>query len=145
MPDVPPADGLSGELDAGIERREVPGPGDRPRSRIWARYPEILGEDPRLHACAFAYLSDLNPMSAIGDAYPEAIPDDQVMAVSLDHAIWFHRPLRADRWLLLDLEGHGFVGTRGLSTGLAFSPDGTHVATIAQEGLFRDRRKRKAP
>jgi acyl-CoA thioesterase-2 len=60
------------------------------------------------------------------------------MTASLDHAMWFHRPVRADRWVLLDLDGHGIIRTRGLSTGHVFTPDGLHVATIAQEGLIRE-------
>lgn len=140
--DLAAPEGLVGELDAGAERRDAAGAADRPSSRIWTRFPAPLADDPRLHPCALAYLSDLNPMSAIGSAYPEPVPEEEVMAVSLDHAIWFHRAVRADDWILLDLEGHGFVGTRGLATGLAFSQAGVHVATIAQEGLFRDRRRR---
>ncbi len=139
---VPDPDGLAEEFDAGAPRRDMPHEPGHPSSRIWARYPETLTDDPRLHAAALAYLSDLNPMGAIGDAYPEKIPDEEIMAVSLDHAVWFHRPVAADDWILLDLEGHGFVGTRGLATGHVFSRDGAHVATIAQEGLYRDRRRR---
>lgn len=139
---VPAPETLTGEYDAGAERLDVKARDDRPRSCVWTRYPISLPDDPRLHACALAYLSDLNPMAAIGDAYPEELPEEEVMAVSLDHAVWFHRAVRADDWLLIDLEGHGFVGARGLATGLVFAPDRTHVATIAQEGLFRDRWRR---
>jgi acyl-CoA thioesterase-2 len=64
-----------------------------------------------------------------------------VMSASLDHALWFHRPGRADDWTLLDMTGQSFVGSRGLATGLMFSADGTHLATIAQDVLLRDRRK----
>ncbi len=52
--------------------------------------------------------------------------------------MWFHRPARADDWLLLDMDGHGILRTRGLSTGHVFTADGMHVATIAQEGLIRE-------
>jgi len=62
------------------------------------------------------------------------------MGVSLDHSLWFHRPVRADAWLLLELASHGLAGTRGLATGAIFGPDGAHAATIAQEGLLRRRR-----
>ena len=64
------------------------------------------------------------------------------MGASLDHSVWFHRPVRADDWLLVDMTGHGMIGSRGLATGPVFSVDGTHVATIAQEGLLRMRDKR---
>jgi acyl-CoA thioesterase-2 len=59
------------------------------------------------------------------------------MAASLDHAIWFHRPVRADEWLLFDLEGHGIVNSRGLSFARVFDASGCHVASVAQEGLAR--------
>ncbi len=114
-----------------------------PRSLVWARYPAELGEDPRVHACALAYLSDTNPMDAVATAHPRGMPADgewehTYMTASLDHAMWFHRPARADDWLLFDLDGHGIIRTRGLSTGHVFTADGQHIATIAQEGLIRE-------
>jgi acyl-CoA thioesterase-2 len=98
-----------------------------------------------LHACALAYLSDMNAMDAIvasraGGPKPGEVWDGAWMGVSIDHAVWFHRPLRADDWLLLDFTGHGLIRTRGLATGLVFDRKGTHVATIAQEGLLRARK-----
>ncbi|MCH9672715.1 MAG: thioesterase family protein [Gammaproteobacteria bacterium] len=139
------------EWDAGVERCEIAVPADPPRALSWVRYPpptpndsHPLGDDPRLHACALAYLSDVNPMSAVGASHPEgpiaeeAYRDD-FMSASLDHAMWFHRPTHVDDWLLLDMTGHGVIGSRGLATGLVFQSDGTHVATIAQEGLLRRR------
>ena len=65
-----------------------------------------------------------------------------VQGASLDHAVWFLRPVRATDWNLIDMTGHGMVGTRGLATGHVFSREGTHVATIAQEGLLRVRAKK---
>jgi acyl-CoA thioesterase-2 len=59
---------------------------------------------------------------------------------SLDHAIWFHRPLRADRWHVHDFTCQGVLSSRGLAVGSVFTPDGTHVASIAQEVLLRERR-----
>jgi acyl-CoA thioesterase-2 len=144
---VPAPDTLASEWDAGIDRRDVKLPKSPPRSWTWARFPVPLGEDPRLQACALAYVSDLNPMAAVGASHPEELSEadwSHMMSVSLDHAIWFHRPVRADDWVLLDLAGHGLIRTRGLATGPAFMPDGTHVATIAQECLLRDRRTRRA-
>jgi len=143
--DVPPPESLASEWDAGIDRRDVRFAERQPRAWTWARYPSPLGEDPRLQACALAYLSDLNPMSAVGASHPDELAEEDwqsIMGVSLDHAMWFHRPVRADGWVLFDLHGHGVVRTRGLATGPAFLPDGTHVATIAQECLLRDRRRR---
>jgi len=98
-----------------------------------------------LHCCALAYLSDMNAMDAItasGVPRPVSQPawGEGWMGVSLDHAVWFHRPVRSDDWLLLDFTGHGLIRTRGLATGLVFDRRGIHVATIAQEGLLRTRR-----
>ena len=141
--DLPSPESLAMEWDAGAQRAEAP-PGDGlPGSRVWTRYPLPLGEDPRLHACALAYLSDMNPINAVSASHPVGIPeetwDETVMAASLDHALWFHRPLRADDWLLMDLTGHGLIGSRGLATGPVFDGAGSHVATIAQEALLRER------
>jgi acyl-CoA thioesterase-2 len=127
---------------SGIIRYEVPVPPHTPRSLVWSRFPGPLPDDPRVHACALAYISDTNAMDAVASAHPRGIPEqdqwhDTYMSASLDHAVWFHRLARADDWLLLDLVGHGIIRTRGLSTGHVFSADGQHVATIAQEGLIR--------
>jgi acyl-CoA thioesterase-2 len=109
---VPDPETLEAGWDAGAYRCDVAVPEAPPRSLVWARFPGPLDDDPRLHACALAY-----------------------------HAMWFHRPVRADDWVLFELTGHGIIGSRGLATGPVFHPDGTHVATIAQEGLLRDRRR----
>jgi acyl-CoA thioesterase-2 len=136
--DVALPESLTEEWDAGAHRRNVETAEEPPRSMCWARFPEKLGSDPRLHACGLAYLSDMNAMSAVHRAYP--LPRDQqqgMMGASLDHAMWFHRHSRADEWVLLDMNVRGMVGNRGLATGTVFSRDGTHAATIAQEGLLR--------
>ena len=147
--DVPRPDALSPLWDAGIERCDFERQSTSPRSMTWARFPGKLDSAPSLHACALAYLSDMNAMDAItasrpgGPAAGQAFCD-QWMGVSIDHAVWFHRPVRADDWLLLDLAGHGLIRTRGLATGLVFDGAGTHVATIAQEGLLRKRQREGA-
>ena len=118
--------------------------GNQPRSLVWARYPGALSDDPRIHLCALAYLSDSNAMEAVAHAHPKGMPEDHeswdetYMTASLDHAMWFHRPVDANDWLLFDMDGHGILRTRGLSTGHVFTADGTHIATIAQEGLIRE-------
>jgi len=141
---IPSPDRLPVHPDAGCWRADVPVNEGPPRSRAWVRYPGPLGEDPRLHACALAYLSDVNPMGAVGASHPRKVPEGQwdatFMGASLDHAVWFHRPVVADRWLLLDMTGHGVIGSRGLATGPVFSAEGVHLATIAQEALLRERR-----
>jgi acyl-CoA thioesterase-2 len=143
--DVPGHESLEPEYDAGVVRCDAPTTDDPPRSYAWVKYPAPLGDDPRLHACALAYVSDLNPMNAALTAHPNWTPadgewDDTFMGASLDHSMWFHRPARLDEWMLLDMTGQGIVGGRGLSTGPIFSMDGTHVATVAQEVLLREKR-----
>ncbi len=129
---------------SGVDRYDVPFDHKPPRSLVWARYPEPLGDDPRLHACALAYISDTNAMDAVATAHPRGLPPTHeewhatYMTASLDHAMWFHRPVRADDWVLLDMDGHGILRTRGLSTGHVFNAEGLHLATIAQEGLIRE-------
>jgi acyl-CoA thioesterase-2 len=142
---VPSPESLKAFWDAGAERCNIPTPDQPPRSTVWARYPLPLGDDPRLHACALAYLSDVNCMSAVHASFPGGEEDHEgMMGASLDHAMWFHRPVRADDWVLLDMDGHGMIGSRGLATGMAFHRDGDHIATIAQEGLLRAPKKRKS-
>ncbi len=143
---VPRPEALAVELDAGVERCDVPAADGPPRSVVWARYPVSLGEDPKLQACGLAYLSDVNPMGAVTASHParQGPGDgwgDAMMGASLDHAMWFHRPARADDWVLMDMTGHGMIGSRGLATGLVFDAGGGHVATVAQEGLLRVRRR----
>jgi acyl-CoA thioesterase-2 len=146
--DAPAPEEVAGEYDAGVHRRDVELPRTPPQAWTWARFPHPLPADPRLHACALAYLSDMNPMGAVVASHPDpprndAEWDETMMGVSLDHAVWFHRPVRADDWVLMQLSGHGLIRTRGLATGPVFMPDGTHVATVAQECLLRDKRYRK--
>jgi acyl-CoA thioesterase-2 len=117
--------------------REIPRIPGEARSQLWLRVSEPLGEDPALHACALAYLSDHNPMDAIVLSHPLGQDWEQLMTASLDHAVWFHRPARADEWLLFDVRGHGLVNARGMATGTVHDRRGVHVATIAQEGLVR--------
>ena len=66
---------------------------------------------------------------------------ENVQVASLDHAMWFHRPTRADEWHLFDWDCHGLSGSRGMTVGNLFAPDGSHVATIAQEVLLRERKQ----
>ena len=102
-----------------------------------------IGDDPRKHLCALAYLSDTNAMDAVAASHPRGLPDEHeswdeyYMSASLDHAMWFHRAARADEWVLFDTDAHGILRTRGLATGHVFTADGVHLATIAQEGLIR--------
>jgi acyl-CoA thioesterase-2 len=144
--DVPDPETLPFEPDAGVLLANLPPLDKPPGLRAWARLPIEVGDDPRLHACGLAYISDVNAIGAIARSYPGKLPpegewNNAFMSASLDHAIWFHRPARPDDWMLLDMHGHGVIRSRGLATGQLFRSDGTHVATIAQEGLLRERQR----
>ncbi len=124
-----------------FERRSMVRRADpEPYELAWIRARGDLGADPALHACAFAYLSDEFPLGAALGAHPQVPIWENVFTASLDHAIWFHRPLRADEWLLFELRGGGVADARGLGTARIFDRSGRHVASIAQEALARDRR-----
>ena len=117
----------------------MPGRGaGEPRMRFWIRLKERLGEDPALHAAAFAYLSDywINFVACIAHVRGMSERGAMLHVVSLNHAIWFHRPLRADEWLLFDcLSPSGAFG-RGLSTARVYSRAGVLVASATQECLL---------
>ncbi|TDB98772.1 acyl-CoA thioesterase domain-containing protein [Actinomadura sp. 7K534] len=101
---------------------------------FWIRAAGPLDDDPALHACLVAYLSD---MGVVSSARAPGSPRDLVTAVTLDHAVWFHRPPRADRWLLYSVGPVANHGARGLARGTLHTADGTLVASIAQEALLR--------
>lgn len=146
MPDVPDPDGLEQESwTTMFDRATVPTPDLPGRARGWLRINGDLGDDPVLHACALAYTSDDYPTDAAVSLRPDRPrPGDQdqypFVAFSLDHAIWFHRPMRADRWHLNAMVCHGLISSRGLTVGHVFTQDGIHVASVAQEVLIRRRR-----
>jgi acyl-CoA thioesterase-2 len=127
-----------------FERRFIPGTDAQGRSRAWFRMRDALDDDPVLHACALAYLSDDLPTDAVVRAHPEGGTQfenhaEQFWSASLDHAIWFHAH-DAGEWQLQDFICHRFGGARGLGIGHVFRPDGRHVATVAQEVLLREHR-----
>ena len=105
------------------------------RARMWIRVQEELGDDPQLHLAAFTYASDMSLLGATLAAHDRRPPE--VMMASLDHAIWFHRPFRADEWWLYDQHSPSAQGARGLAFAEVYTRDGTLVASVAQEGLIR--------
>jgi acyl-CoA thioesterase II len=116
------------------------------RAAAWLRATGPLGDDPLLHRCMLAYLSDDLPTDAVVRTHPVGQESKEsleggLFSASLDHTMWFHRPLEADQWHLHDFTCHSFVGGRGLAIGHVFGVDGTHVATVAQEVLMRDQRQ----
>src|SRR5204863_487843 len=104
------------------------------RIHVWIRTASILPDDPALHMCALAYASDFSLLHDAMARYGRTLFDKRMMLASLDHAMWFHRPFRADEWLLYAQDSPSAQGGRGLTRGLIFKPDGTLVASVAQEG-----------
>ena len=111
--------------------------GDDP-NRIWVRAAGELPDDPLLHQCFLVYASDMSMIDTVmrhhGSGGPLGPP---AMGASLDHAVWFHRPFRADRWMLYAQDSPSSAGARGFARGSIFQEDGTMVASVAQEGLVR--------
>jgi acyl-CoA thioesterase-2 len=108
-----------------------------PRSAVWMRAVGPLGDDPLVHTCALTYASDMTLLDAVRlPVEPWWGPRGFDMA-SLDHAMWFHRPFRADDWLLYDQESPIAVGGRGLARGRIYDREGRLVVSVVQEGLFR--------
>jgi acyl-CoA thioesterase-2 len=105
--------------------------------RLWFRADGDLPASRHVHNAAFTYISDLSLLGASLVPHGVVIGSPQVKPASLDHTIWFHRPIAADQWLLYDQTSPSASGARGLSTARVFSEDGTLVATVAQEGLIR--------
>jgi acyl-CoA thioesterase-2 len=115
-------------------------PGDRPSDpyqRVWMRVDGRLPDDPLLHAVLATYASDLTLLDAVLSVHGEVWGPGGFVGASLDHAMWFHRPFRADDWFLYDCWSPNAAGGRGLATGRMFTPDGRHVASAVQEGLLR--------
>ncbi|MCP3856196.1 MAG: acyl-CoA thioesterase II [Actinomycetia bacterium] len=108
--------------------------------RMWFRVPGELPDDPAIHVAAIAYTSDHGPTGTLRLAHTDTYARDELMTASLDHCMWFHRPARADEWLLLDLEARSTAGARGLAQGTIHRQDGVLVASVAQEGMLRLRR-----
>ncbi|CAM8642791.1 TesB Acyl-CoA thioesterase [Acidimicrobiia bacterium] len=117
------------------------GPEDRqkalpPYQRIWLKATGSLPDDPVLHACVLTYASDMTLLDTA--LLPHGLgPIDDVFMASLDHAMWFHRPFRADEWLLYAQDSPSASGGRGFARGSVFTADGKLAVTVVQEGLVR--------
>lgn len=153
VPSAPPPDGLP-ELqtfkvfeEAGFRQFEewdvriVPQeklqhlPGKASQQQVWFRHREPLPDDPVLHICALAYMSDL---TLLGSAQVTHLDERQHLQIaSLDHAMWFMRMFRADEWLLYDQSSPSACGGRALCQGKIFNSSGEMVAAVMQEGLTR--------
>lgn len=169
MPVVPPPEELEDEQEALLRRTDLPpgllnwigserafetrsvlgrGPadatGDRPAraavDHIWLRTRAPLPDDPALHRALLAFVSDISLLDTALLPHGKSIFSN-VQVASLDHAMWFHRPFRADDWLLYVQDSPSASGARGFNRGSLYSRDGKLVASVAQEGLIRPRGK----
>ena len=111
-----------------------------PRTQLWTRIGEALPADPAIHRAALLYLSDMSLLEAALGAHGLSIYDHRIQVASLDHALWFHRPARADEWLLYVQDSPNAHAATGLVRGLIYSRTGVLAASVAQEGLMRRRR-----
>nr|WP_093717535.1 acyl-CoA thioesterase II [Actinacidiphila alni] len=117
-------------LTAGVTRE--------PRSQVWFRTRGKINDDPLLHVCLATYVSDMTLLDSVLLAHGRggwAVGD--VVGASLDHAMWFHRPFRADEWLLYDQQSPSASGGRGLGTARIYTQDGRLAVSVIQEGLVR--------
>ncbi|MFD9891085.1 acyl-CoA thioesterase II [Amycolatopsis sp. NPDC059027] len=112
--------------------------GEHPaRNQVWMRADGKLGDEQLLHVCVLTYASDMTLLDSVLARHGVYWDLDKVLGASLDHALWFHRPFRADEWFLYDSASPTASGARGLATGRFFAADGTLIATVVQEGLLR--------
>jgi acyl-CoA thioesterase-2 len=161
MPEVPPPESLPESLSLAseqverltprlhrfalnrpIEFRAVPSaavaqqPG-MPRQHLWLRTVDRLPDDELLHRCLLAYASDFHLLGTAMVPHRERMAAGNYMLASIDHAMWFHRPVRMDDWLLYVTDSPSASGARGFARGSIYSRDGRLVASTAQEGLIR--------
>ncbi len=110
-----------------------------PVQHVWVRTTGALPDDPGIHRSVLAYASDMTLLDTSLFAHGRAIFDHDLQVASLDHALWFHRPFRADEWLLYAEDSPSASGARGFTRGSLFDRNGLLVASVAQEGLIRQR------
>jgi acyl-CoA thioesterase-2 len=111
-----------------------------PRFNVWMRSTAPLPDEPAVHQCVLAYASDMMLLDSALIPHGRTVFEKTIQGASLDHALWFHRPFRADDWLLYAQDTPNAEGALGFARGLIFSRDGKLVASVAQEGLLRERK-----
>jgi acyl-CoA thioesterase-2 len=127
----------------GVSGRGLPDDPERPaRARLWIRVNGPLSDDPVEHLAAFTYASDLTLLGVSLVPHGVTIGSPGLQPASLDHAMWFHRPFRADEWWLYDQHSPAAQGARGLAMARVWRQDGQLVSSVAQEGLIRMRQER---
>lgn len=113
-----------------------------PVQQLWIRASGKLPDDPDIHRSVLAYASDMTLLDTSLHPHGRSVFDRDMQAASLDHALWIHRPFRVDEWLLYNEDTPSASGGRGFARGSLFSRDGRLIASVAQEGLIRQRRAR---
>jgi len=108
-------------------------------NRVWMKADGALPGDPLLHVCVLTYASDMTLLDSVLARHGLASGLDNISLASLDHAMWFERPFRADEWLLYETQSPSASGGRGLATGRFYTQDGRQVCSVVQEGLIRVR------
>ena len=159
MPDVPAPESLPSRKDLRTETPEVfpahwpdrPQPidiryiselpyrfieGRDPEQKVWIRADGSVPNDPVMHSCLLAYMSDMTLLDTSMLPHASGYRDD-IMTASLDHMMWFHRPVKADEWMLYSMDSPSAQGSRGFNRGTVHSRDGALLASVAQEGLIR--------
>lgn len=118
-------------------RDELKPPKRPPFQQVWFRLSQRVGDAPELHRALLAYASDFHLLGTTTFPHGISYYQPNVQMASLDHALWFHRPFRADEWLLYSLDSPTAQGGRGLARGLVYDRNGHLVASAVQEGLIR--------
>jgi acyl-CoA thioesterase-2 len=117
-----------------------PSAGAEPVRQVWFKATGRLPDEESLHRCLLAYASDFFLLGTSVLPHDLEKLEGRLVMASVDHAMWFHRPLRVDDWLLYDMQSPSASGARGFAQARVFSRDGRLVATTAQEGLVRVKR-----
>jgi acyl-CoA thioesterase II len=115
------------------------GPRPENEARVWMRASGRLPDDPLLHACVLTFASDMTLLDAVLVRHGLSPEFDQISMASLDHAVWFERPFRADEWFLYAATSPSASGGRGLASGRFFTREGRQIASVVQEGMIRVR------
>lgn len=167
MPDIPPPESLIGEAD--LKERFLKNAPDNvrrywererpiemrpvslehyisreklaPVQNIWVRANGTVPPDRRIQAAILAYLSDMTLLDTALFAHGMSVFSSKIQAASLDHSMWFHRPYAMDDWMLYAQDSPSATGARGLTRGGLYTRDGILIASVAQEGLIRQRRR----
>jgi acyl-CoA thioesterase II len=143
LPDLPPALRKILDQKRPFEFRPVEPPGfvsqekSTPHKHVWIRAVGALPDDEALHRCLLAYASDFQLLDTALKPHALSMARDKLVIASIDHAMWFHRSVRVDEWLLYAMDSPSASGARGFTRGSVFARDGRLVASVSQEGLIR--------